>query len=418
MAESPFLKVALLISIVTIVLFPLYAIFIEYPSFEKLIAENTTQEAVRIAKVLSSVLIEDQPELRSDRLPKAFLKHLQELRHDTRILKIKIFSPSGTIVYSTDPEEIGRINEEEYFQSVVTTGGSKAKEIPRDKQTLERQVLTADVIETYVPIMQDKRMVGVFEIYYNISIEKDRLRSLISRSTAALIAVAAVLLLALLLILQRARRMARERKQAEDALKESEERYRTLFEHAGDAIFILDGEGDNAGRIVAANHAAAAMHGYTIDELQRMSITDLDTPEAARGAAGMVRRILDGEWIKAELSHRRKNGMEFPVEVTAGPLELGGRTFILAVDRDITQRRKIEAARENLIQDLKDAFEKIKALKGLLPICASCKKIRDDKGYWNRIEEYIRTHTDAEFTHGICPDCMDKLYPGMTVKKR
>jgi hypothetical protein len=52
----------------------------------------------------------------------------------------------------------------------------------------------------------------------------------------------------------------------------------------------------------------------------------------------------------------------------------------------------------------------IKRLQGMLPICASCKKIRDDKGYWNRIENYIAEHSEAEFTHGLCPDCMKKLY--------
>ncbi len=56
----------------------------------------------------------------------------------------------------------------------------------------------------------------------------------------------------------------------------------------------------------------------------------------------------------------------------------------------------------------------IRALKGLLPICSSCKRIRDDKGYWNRIEEYIRANTDARFTHGICPDCARKLYPDVS----
>jgi len=60
--------------------------------------------------------------------------------------------------------------------------------------------------------------------------------------------------------------------------------------------------------------------------------------------------------------------------------------------------------------DLQDAFADIKRLQGLLPICASCKKIRDDKGYWNHIETYIQEHSEAEFTHGICPDCMKKLY--------
>ncbi len=417
MAGSPFLKSALIISIVAVLLFPLYAIFIEYPAFEKIIAENTTKEAVRIATILSSFLIDEKVELRSDRLPKAFLKHIQELQHDTRIQKLKIFNPSGTVVYSTDPEEIGRMNEEDYFQRIVTTQGSKAQEIPKNELTLEKQVMPADVVETYVPIMEDKKMIGVFEIYYDISTEKKGLRALVRRSTIALFIVAAVLLLAIGLARQRAVNMARDRKRMEDALVESEQRYRALFEHAGDAIFILDSAGENAGKIIAANHAAAAMHGYTVDQLRQMRITDLDTPDAAKGSPDMIWRILAGEWVKAEIQHRRKDGSEFPVEINAGLLEAGDHKFILAVDRDITARRQIETARENLIQDLKDAFDKIKTLKGLLPICASCKKIRDDKGYWSRIEEYIGAHTEAEFTHGICPDCVQKLYPKMAQKK-
>jgi PAS domain-containing protein len=153
------------------------------------------------------------------------------------------------------------------------------------------------------------------------------------------------------------------------------------------------------------------MHGYTMNELQKMTITDLDTSDAAKGSAGMIRRILDGEWIKTEQRHRRKDGTEFPVEVSAGLLELGDQRFILAVDRDITARRQVETARENLIQDLKDSFEKIKTLKGLLPICASCKKIRDDKGYWSQVEVYIRERSEADFTHSICPECVRRLYP-------
>jgi hypothetical protein len=62
-------------------------------------------------------------------------------------------------------------------------------------------------------------------------------------------------------------------------------------------------------------------------------------------------------------------------------------------------------------EQLKEALANIKALKGMLPICSSCKKIRDDKGYWSQIEAYISEHSEAEFTHGICPDCARKLYP-------
>ena len=61
-------------------------------------------------------------------------------------------------------------------------------------------------------------------------------------------------------------------------------------------------------------------------------------------------------------------------------------------------------------QDLRDALNQVKMLSGLIPICANCKKIRDDKGYWNQIESYIRDHSEAEFSHGICPECMKKLY--------
>jgi hypothetical protein len=78
---------------------------------------------------------------------------------------------------------------------------------------------------------------------------------------------------------------------------------------------------------------------------------------------------------------------------------------------DITSRRNVEKEREKLIVQLRDALAKVKQLSGFLPICASCKKIRDDKGYWNQIETYIRDHSEAEFSHSFCPDCARKLYP-------
>jgi len=73
-------------------------------------------------------------------------------------------------------------------------------------------------------------------------------------------------------------------------------------------------------------------------------------------------------------------------------------------------RKQAEEEREGLINELQTALDSIKTLKGLLPICSGCKKIRDDKGYWNQVEEYILDHSDASFTHSICPECMDRLY--------
>jgi hypothetical protein len=78
---------------------------------------------------------------------------------------------------------------------------------------------------------------------------------------------------------------------------------------------------------------------------------------------------------------------------------------------EVTKEMEAAEERERLVAALQEALGNVKQLSGLLPICASCKKIRDDQGYWNQIEEYIRKHSDADFTHGFCPACMEKLYP-------
>jgi hypothetical protein len=87
------------------------------------------------------------------------------------------------------------------------------------------------------------------------------------------------------------------------------------------------------------------------------------------------------------------------------------RKVVFGVVQDVTERKKIEVERENLILQLQSAAEHIRTLKGILPICSSCKKVRDDKGYWQQVEAYVTRHTEATFTHGICPDCMARLYP-------
>jgi hypothetical protein len=85
---------------------------------------------------------------------------------------------------------------------------------------------------------------------------------------------------------------------------------------------------------------------------------------------------------------------------------------------DITERKQAEEERERLIGELQEALAEVKTLSGLLPICASCKSIRDDQGYWQQIEAYIRDHSEAEFSHSVCPECARKLYPEIFDKKK
>jgi two-component system sensor histidine kinase AtoS len=127
-------------------------------------------------------------------------------------------------------------------------------------------------------------------------------------------------------------------------IEESERRYRLLFEIAGDAIFILDAEGDAAGNIVAANQAAVKMHGYTHDELLALNIRDIDAPGDAARVMDRIQRIFSGEWIKTEINHIKKDGTVFPIEISAGLLEFGNHRYILALDRDITERKQMEQA--------------------------------------------------------------------------
>jgi hypothetical protein len=96
------------------------------------------------------------------------------------------------------------------------------------------------------------------------------------------------------------------------------------------------------------------------------------------------------------------------------PLKVGRRVgSILAIATEFTGRKLAEAERERLIVELRQALEKVTTLSGLLPICASCKNIRDDRGYWRRIEGYISERSEAELSHGLCPPCAEKLYASL-----
>ncbi len=85
--------------------------------------------------------------------------------------------------------------------------------------------------------------------------------------------------------------------------------------------------------------------------------------------------------------------------------------------REVAERKRAEEETEKVINQLREALAHVKKLSGLLPICASCKKIRDDRGYWLQVEEYIRNHSEAEFSHGLCPECAKKLYPEIFARK-
>ncbi|MEN6374669.1 MAG: PAS domain S-box protein [Smithella sp.] len=200
-----------------------------------------------------------------------------------------------------------------------------------------------------------------------------------------------------------------ERKRTEAVLKESEEKYNQFFKTSRDCVFITSKDG----RLIDLNDAAVELLGYSSrKELLQMKIpfvyaNEEEQTRHARTAAEC------GYTKEFPVDLRRKDGSVRHVLITAvARYDANGRIIgFQGTIRDITERRKIEEEREKLILELQEAISQVKILSGLLPICASCKKIRDDKGYWNQIESYIRDHSEAKFSHSICPDCAKRLYP-------
>ena len=109
----------------------------------------------------------------------------------------------------------------------------------------------------------------------------------------------------------------------------------------------------------------------------------------------------NGQADGVEYTLRRKDGTPLLIELSATIVRDATGAYVMSrgVSVDLTERRKMEA--------------EVRTLTGLLPICSGCKKIRDDQGYWNQIETYISLHSEAEFSHGLCPECYARLYPDM-----
>ncbi len=170
---------------------------------------------------------------------------------------------------------------------------------------------------------------------------------------------------------------------------------------------------DMCDQIIFVNESFCATYGYTAEELIGKNIAFIRSPNQPEGVTKeILPATLKGGWY-GEVCNRRKDGSDFFVELRTSVVkdEKGEPIALVGIARDITQRKREEDERKKLIADLQDALANVKTLTGLLPICSSCKKIRDDRGYWNQIEVYVRDHSDADFSHGLCPECARKLYP-------
>jgi PAS domain S-box-containing protein len=168
------------------------------------------------------------------------------------------------------------------------------------------------------------------------------------------------------------------------------------------------------GTITTWNSGAERLYGYTDAEAVGQPASII-VPEAEREqATALFAKLQRGEGVEQfESVRRRKDGLPVDVSLTLSAIRDGAGNIIGAssIAYDVTERKRMEEERTHLIAHLNEMLSKVKTLSGLLPICASCKKIRDDKGYWQQLETFVREHSGAEFSHSICPECMKRLYP-------
>jgi CheY-like chemotaxis protein len=139
---------------------------------------------------------------------------------------------------------------------------------------------------------------------------------------------------------------------------------------------------------------------------QRDGLLILKKPFDAVEALQLAHALTEKWWLHQQ-SRRKMEGLASRVAERTAELAITNE----ALQAENTARKQTVVERDRLIQDLQKALANVKSLSGLLPICAGCKKIRDDQGYWSQVECYVQEHSEATFTHGLCPDCIKKWYP-------
>ncbi len=281
MFKDRFLGAMLFLSISAIVVMPIYSVTKTIPELAELLVEDSENDAVRIAMPLASKFFPEEGEVSPGALPPGFMANARSMQHDFKLWKLKVFSLTGETLYSSDANDIGKMNNNNYFHNIVAKGRNHTKIVRRNTQSLEGEMVHMDVVETYVPVMRGGTFVGAFEIYLDITYSTAKIDRVIKKSNVML-------------------------------------------------------------------------------------------------------SVISGSFL----------GIVFLTAVKAG--------------RSLKERNRVEKEKETLITDLQNAITEIKTLQGILPICCSCKKIRDDMGSWTQVEAYIQNHSQAEFSHGYCPECAQK----------
>ncbi len=185
-----------------------------------------------------------------------------------------------------------------------------------------------------------------------------------------------------------------ERKQAGEALKESEEKFSRAFHSNPHPMSIVTME---EGHYLDVNDSYVQTFGFSREELLGRTTMEMGILKDDSARRKILQSLNERQAIKnLEVDFHTRSGRKVETLLSADKIEIGGQTCLLSVLTDITEHKRVQ--------------KEVRTLSGLLPICAWCKKLRDDEGYWKSVEQYIGERTKAEFTHGVCPECQSKFF--------
>lgn len=415
MLKIKFLRNIVLAALALAIALPLYSSFIAYPSFVKFLVEDTKADSERTAAHLKNLLFPGTGESVGDSLS-VDPKTVEGVRKDFNLLKIRVFSPEGEIIYSTDPADPGDVNEGKYFSDIVAGNRSRTEVVEREGKSLEGQAMSADVVQTYVPITEGDRLLGVFEIYHDITAMKGGYKNLMVRSSALVVVMTLGLVVALFVAASKTSRTINEQRRTEETLRDAvlsaeNEKARTesVIAAMGDGISIQSTDF----KIIYQNQVQKEIMGDHAGKYCYQAYLNRDRVCEDCPVAGTFQ---DGEIHRVERSSPAEDGGTSHYDVTASPLRDSSGNIVAAIEviRDITERKKAEGV-------LRESEEKFRSLAEESPNMIFINK-RDRIVYVNwkceEIAGYSREEfcsPDFDFMDLVAPDFHDLVRENFAV---
>jgi PAS domain S-box-containing protein len=379
MARKRFLASILLISIIAVLFLPFYTNLYLYPAFTKHLLGDAENSARQLASHLINYIVEPENDLGYEHMTNDVIDEIDEMLSDFGCEKVKIFAPSGEILYSTEPVDIGTVNTKEYFKSVVTEGTDFTTIVKKNNVTAEGRTVAVDVIETYVPLKFGERIVGASEVYFEITEHRKNIELLVRQSSIIVVFITIILLIAVFVTLNRLNKSMLAREQAEKelsshrdhledlvnertaelretniqlqadivkrqlvekALRESEKKYRGLIETASEAIIVIDYD---SGAIIDINRKGLELLGRSADEIIGMHHSQIHPSDETEKYIWLFRKFA-GHLPLPDMTYHllHKDGTRIPVDISTSIMELEGRKIIQGIFRDLREKIKFE----------------------------------------------------------------------------